>query len=79
MTLENVAISNCGGDGILLRRGVEVDSRNVKIDNCAGFGIEAFENVQGAMKACKISKCKKGNVGGDNDNYDGNGVSIELV
>ena len=25
------------------------------------------------MKACKISKCKKGNVGGDNDNYDGNG------
>ena len=79
VTLENVAISNCGGDGILLRGGVEVDSRDVKIDNCAGFGIEAFENVQGAMKACKISKCKKGNVGGDNDNYDGNGVSIELV
>ena len=46
VTLENVAISNCGGDGILLRGGVEVDSRDVKIDNCAGFGIEAFENVQ---------------------------------
>jgi pectin methylesterase-like acyl-CoA thioesterase len=77
--LKNVAISNCGGDGILLRGGVQIDSLDVKIDNCSGFGVDAFENVQGTMKACKISKCKKGNVGGDNDNYDGNGVSIELV
>ena len=56
-----------------------MDSRDVKIDNCAGFGIEAFENVQARWRKRKISKCKKGNVGGDNDNYDGNGVSIELV
>ena len=77
--LKNVAISNCGGDGILLRGGVQIDSLDVKIDNCTGFGVDAFENVQGTMKACKISKCRKGNVGGDNDNYDGNGVSIELV
>ena len=77
--LKNVAISNCGGDGILLRGGVQIDSLDVKIDNCSGFGVDAFENVQGTMKACKISKCRKGNVGGDNDNYDGNGVSIELV
>ena len=77
--LKNVAISNCGGDGILLRGGVQIDSLDVKIDNCTGFGVDAFENVQGTMKACKISKCRKGNVGGDNDNYDGNGVGIELV
>jgi len=77
--MENVAISNCGGDGILLRGGVQIDSVDVKIENCAGFGVEAFENVQGKMAKCKISKCKKGNVGGDNDNYDGNGVSIELA
>jgi hypothetical protein len=77
--MENVAISNCGGDGILLRGGVQIDSVDVKIENCAGFGVEAFENVQGKIAKCKISKCKKGNVGGDNDNYDGNGVSIELA
>ena len=77
--MENVAISNCGGDGILLRGGVQIDSVDVKIENCAGFGVEAFENVQGKIAKCKISKCKKGNVGGNNDNYDGNGVSIELA